>query len=319
MNAFMVWSQLERRKIIEVTPDKHNAEISKELGRRWKLLPETARQPYIEEAERLRILHQMEYPDYKYKPKKKSRVTSGGAEKKVCQTNDVVKSGKVDKVHNTRVKNVNFTAKSAIDLKKLKLKIAEADETHPFPSIAKRARLEKVSQICIPVTVLELEGERKQTTELTPPPVVTPQIIPTELTPVMTPLAPIDIETPPDESNMFDPDVDKIKGQDLLLKASEQLSQLVSHQQQQLSSIDTTHVTGPPPMMMMLTPEEQIKTEEIFDGLDDLLQMPGELKQELETFDSSIDNWKNVSCSSPGTKSHFEFSCAEILHGGNSN
>ena len=45
MNAFMVWSQLERRKIIEVTPDKHNAEISKELGRRWKLLPEEARHP----------------------------------------------------------------------------------------------------------------------------------------------------------------------------------------------------------------------------------------------------------------------------------
>lgn len=76
MNAFMVWSQLERRKIIEVTPDKHNAEISKELGRRWKLLPEEARQPYIEEAERLRILHQKEYPDYKYKPRKKPKCSS---------------------------------------------------------------------------------------------------------------------------------------------------------------------------------------------------------------------------------------------------
>ena len=73
MNAFMVWSQLERRKIIGVTPDKHNAEISKELGRRWKLLPDAKRKPYIEEAERLRILHQKEYPDYKYKPRKKPK------------------------------------------------------------------------------------------------------------------------------------------------------------------------------------------------------------------------------------------------------
>eukprot|EP00095_Tigriopus_kingsejongensis_P011931 snap_masked-scaffold939_size78603-processed-gene-0.4 protein:Tk11931 transcript:snap_masked-scaffold939_size78603-processed-gene-0.4-mRNA-1 annotation:"hypothetical protein TcasGA2_TC008936" len=73
MNAFMVWSQRERRKIIEVTPDKHNAEISKELGRRWKLLTVSERQPFIEEADRLRILHQQEYPDYKYKPKKKPK------------------------------------------------------------------------------------------------------------------------------------------------------------------------------------------------------------------------------------------------------
>ena len=79
MNAFMVWSQLERRKIIEVTPDKHNAEISKELGRRWKLLPEEARQPYIAEAERLRILHQKEYPNYKYKPRKKPKTVNGSS------------------------------------------------------------------------------------------------------------------------------------------------------------------------------------------------------------------------------------------------
>ena len=71
MNAFMVWSQIERRKICEIQPDMHNAEISKKLGRRWKLLNDHERQPFIDEAERLRQLHMQEYPDYKYRPRKK--------------------------------------------------------------------------------------------------------------------------------------------------------------------------------------------------------------------------------------------------------
>lgn len=72
MNAFMVWSQIERRKICEQTPEMHNAEISKRLGRRWKLLTDIERQPFIDEAERLRQLHMQEYPDYKYRPRKKA-------------------------------------------------------------------------------------------------------------------------------------------------------------------------------------------------------------------------------------------------------
>lgn len=71
MNAFMVWSQMERRKICEKTPDMHNAEISKELGRCWQLLGKEEKQPYIIEAENLRKLHMIEYPDYKYRPQKK--------------------------------------------------------------------------------------------------------------------------------------------------------------------------------------------------------------------------------------------------------
>lgn len=71
MNPFMVWSQIERRKICEVTPDMHNAVISKSLGARWKALSESDKQPFIDEAERLRKLHSQEYPNYKYRPKKK--------------------------------------------------------------------------------------------------------------------------------------------------------------------------------------------------------------------------------------------------------
>lgn len=77
MNAFIVWSQIERRKIAMVRPDIHNAEISKRLGMRWKTLTTAERQPFIEEAERLRVLHSQEYPDYKYRPRKKVKPGAG--------------------------------------------------------------------------------------------------------------------------------------------------------------------------------------------------------------------------------------------------
>jgi len=73
MNAFMVWSQIERHKIIEDTPNCNHAEISKLLGKRWRGLSQSERNPFIEEAERLRQLHMAEFPDYKYRPRKRAR------------------------------------------------------------------------------------------------------------------------------------------------------------------------------------------------------------------------------------------------------
>jgi len=141
MNAFMVWSQMERREIVKNAPDTHNAEISKTLGKCWKLLTEEQRKPYRDEAERLKELHNREYPDYKYRPRKKGAKTTplkgvdtnknAGRITKAKEVRHRSNSGSCNKnlsnmISNTRITHV--TTGLRVDHNKLGIKITIDDD-----------------------------------------------------------------------------------------------------------------------------------------------------------------------------------------------
>ena len=73
MNSFMVWAQSARRKLAEQYPHVHNAELSKMLGKLWRMLPAAEKQPYVDEAARLDKRHKEEFPDYKYRPRRRQK------------------------------------------------------------------------------------------------------------------------------------------------------------------------------------------------------------------------------------------------------
>lgn len=62
MNAFMVWARIHRAAVAKANPGANNAEISVQLGMEWSKLTEEQKQPYYEEANKIKLRHREEFP-----------------------------------------------------------------------------------------------------------------------------------------------------------------------------------------------------------------------------------------------------------------
>ncbi|CDW60862.1 HMG box domain containing protein [Trichuris trichiura] len=71
MNSFMLWAKEERPRVRTQYPEYNNAQISQILGMEWKAMPTERKMVYQKRATELRKFHSLEFPSYKYRPRKR--------------------------------------------------------------------------------------------------------------------------------------------------------------------------------------------------------------------------------------------------------
>ncbi|KAF5404386.1 hypothetical protein PHET_02075 [Paragonimus heterotremus] len=73
LNSFMIFAQYIRRVTLRWFPEAHNVHISQRVGLMWRQLNRDIRDQYAKQAVQLQHLHSLEFPDYKYQPRKRAR------------------------------------------------------------------------------------------------------------------------------------------------------------------------------------------------------------------------------------------------------
>ncbi|NWI97281.1 SOX30 factor, partial [Pitta sordida] len=156
MNAFMVWARIHRPAVAKANPGASNAEISVQLGLEWNKLTEEQKQPYYDEANKIKLRHREEFPGWVYQPKKKKcvlppgcAVFSGTSESTIatCPAGTCPRPSLVYSVVNPNVKNT--IGRPACGPPAIHLPAFSSQHTHPVTLV-------QTTPVTVPVPVTTL-------------------------------------------------------------------------------------------------------------------------------------------------------------------
>lgn len=74
-NSFMIWASEHRQIFCKTNPNISNGELSKILGKAWLNLSKEHKYTYIIKANKTKLEHALQYPDYKYQPRPQKQKT----------------------------------------------------------------------------------------------------------------------------------------------------------------------------------------------------------------------------------------------------